>query len=64
MFHGLGTGVPYSFSRRAAPGRAMCVTLNGPSHIGESLCKPSLERIILRTRSPASSVRDLMLLAW
>jgi hypothetical protein len=34
----------------------MCVTLKGPSHIGDSLCRPSRESILLSTRSPTSRV--------
>jgi hypothetical protein len=51
MFHGFPTGTPSAVSSRAEPGLAMCVTLNGPSHNGDSLCRPSRESILLSTRS-------------
>ena len=54
-------GIPSYVSRRAAPGLETWTTLNGPSHTGESLCNPSLERTRLRTRSPVSSVLERML---
>jgi hypothetical protein len=57
MFHVFCTGTPSSVSSRAEPGQETCTTLKGPSHMGESLWSPSLERIHRRTRSPASSVR-------
>ena len=61
MFHAFWMGTPSCVSRRAAPGLETWTTLNGPSHIGESLCNPSLERTRHRTRSPASSVQERML---
>ena len=51
-------GTPSCVSRRATPGLETWTTLNGPSHMGESLCNPSLERTRLRTRLPASSVLE------
>jgi hypothetical protein len=61
MFHVFCTGTPSSVSSRAALGQEMCVTLKGPSHMGESLWSPSLERIRHRTSSPTSRVRGRML---
>ena len=58
MFQAFWMGTPSCFSRRAAPGLETWTTLNGPSHMGESLCSPSLERTRLRTRSPTSSVLE------
>ena len=60
MFQAFWIGVPSCVSKRTAPGLEMWTTLNGPSHMGESLCNPSLERTRLRTRSPASSVLERM----
>ena len=51
-------------SRRAAPGLYTWTTLNGPSHMGESFCSPSLDRTRLRTRSPTSSVLEWTLRQW
>jgi hypothetical protein len=56
MFHGFPTGMPSAVSSRAEPGLAMCVTLKGPSHIRDSLCRPSRESILLSTRLPTSRV--------
>ena len=64
MFHAFGMGTPSWVSKRAAPGLETWTTLNGPSHMGESLCNPSLERTLLRMRSPASSVLERMLRQW
>ena len=61
MFQEFWIGAPSCVSRRTAPGLEMWTTLNGPSHMGESLCNPSLERTRLRTRSPVSSVLERML---
>ena len=61
MFQAFWIGIPSCVSRCATPGLETWTTLNGPSHIGESLCSPSLERTRLRTRSPASSVLERML---
>ena len=58
MFQAFWMGTPSWVSRRAAPGLETWTTLNGPSHMGESLCSPSLERTCLRTRSPTSSVLE------
>ena len=58
MFHAFWIGVPSCVSKHTAPGLEMWTTLNGPSHMGESLCSPSLERNRLRTRSPTSSVLE------
>ena len=64
MFQAFWMGTPSCVSRRAAPGLETWTTLNGPSHMGESLCSPSLERTRLRTRSPASSILEQMLRQW
>ena len=61
MFQAFWMSIPSYVSRRAAPGLDTWTTLNGPSHMGESLCRPSLERTRLRTRSPTSSVLGRML---
>ena len=61
MFQAFWIGVPSCVSMRTALGLEMWMTLNGPSHMGESLCNPSLERTRLRTRSPASRVLERML---
>ena len=64
MFQAFWMGTPSCVSRRAALGLETWTTLNGPSHIGESLCSPSLERTRLRMRSPASSVLERTLRQW
>ena len=64
MFQAFWTGTPSYVSRRVAPGLEMWTTLNGPSHMGESLCSPSLESTRLRTRSPTSRVLEQMLRQW
>ena len=64
MFQAFWMGIPSCVSRRTAPGLETLTTLNGPSHMGESLCNPSLERTRLRTRSPTSSVLERMLRQW
>ena len=56
MFQAFWMGIPSRVSRRAAPGLETWAILNGPSHMGESLCYPSPESTHLRTRSPTSSV--------
>ena len=61
MFQAFWMGPPSCVSRRAAPGLEIREILNGPSHIGESLCSPSLESTHLRTRSPTSRVLGRML---
>ena len=38
--------------------------LNGPSHMGESLCNPSLESTCLRMRLPTSNVLERTLQQW
>ena len=43
MFQAFWIGIPSCVSRRAAPGLEMPTILNEPSHMGESLCSPSLE---------------------
>jgi hypothetical protein len=37
MFHGFPTGTTSEVSNRTKPGLEICVTLKGPSHIGDSL---------------------------
>ena len=64
MFQAFWMGTPSCVSRHAAPGLETWTTLNGPSHIGESLCRPSLESTRLRTRSPTSRVLERMLRQW
>ena len=56
MLQAFWMGIPSYVSRRAAPGLETRAILNGPSHMGESLCSPSLGSTCLRTRSPTSSV--------
>ena len=58
MFQTFWMGTPSYVSRRAAPYLETRVTLNGPSHMGESLCNPSLESTHRKTRSPTSSVLE------
>ena len=58
MFQAFWMGTPSCVSRRTALGLEMWATLNGPSHMGESLCSPYLESTRLRTRSPTSSVLE------
>ena len=64
MFQAFWMGILSCVSRRAAPGLETWTTLNGPSHMGESLCSPSLESTCLRTRSPTSRVLGRMLRQW
>ena len=64
MFQAFWMGILSYVSRRAAPRLEIWTTLDGPSHMGESLCNPSLERTHLRTRSPTSSVLEQMLRQW
>ena len=64
MFQAFWIGVPSYISRHAGPSLETWTTLNGPSHMGESLCNPYLERTRLRTRSPVSSVLERMLRQW
>ena len=61
MFQAFWMGTQSCVSRRAAPGLELWATLNGPSHMGESLCSPSLESTRLRTTSPTLSVLGRML---
>ena len=56
MFQAFWMGIPSYVSRRAPPVLETRAILNGPSHMGESLCNPSLAR--LRTRSPTSSILE------
>ena len=58
MFQAFWMGILSCVSRRAAPGLETRAILNGPSHMGESLCSPSLEITHLRMRSPTSSVLE------
>ena len=64
MFQAFWMGIPSCVSRRTAPGLEMRAILNGPSHMGESLCSPSLESTLLRTRLPTSSVLERILRQW
>ena len=61
MFQAFWMGTPSCVSRCTVPGLETWATLNGPSHMGESLYSPSLESTRLRTRSPTSSVLERML---
>ena len=54
MFQAFWMGIPPCVSRRTAPGLEMWTTLNGPSHMGESLYSPSLESTYLE--SPGANV--------
>ena len=56
MFQAFWMGIPSCISRRTAPGLETWEILNGPSHMGESLCSPSLESTRLRTMSTTSRV--------
>ena len=58
MFQAFVMGTPSWVSRHAAPGLETWTTMNGPSHMGESLCGPSLENTHLRMRSPTSSILE------
>ena len=64
MFQAFEMGTPSCVSRRATPGLETRAILNGPSHMGESLCSPSLESTRLRTRSPTSNVLERTLWQW
>ena len=64
MFQAFWMGIPSCVSRRATPGLETRAILNGPSHMGESLCSPSLASTRLKTRSPTSSVLERMLRQW
>ena len=61
MFQVFWMGIPSCVSRCSAPGLETWVILNRPSHMGESLCRPSLESARRRTRSPTSSILERML---
>jgi hypothetical protein len=50
MFHEFPISVPSIRVRRYDPGRVTSATMNGPSHSGDSLCRPSPVRIRWRTR--------------
>lgn len=58
MFQAFWMGTPSHVSRHVAPGLETRVILNGPSHMGESLCSHSLESTRLRTRPPTSNVLE------
>ena len=64
MFQVFWVGTLSCVSMRAAPGLETRAILNGPSHMGESLCSPSLESTRLRTRSPTSNVLERTLRQW
>ena len=61
MFQAFWMGIASCVSRRTAPGLEMWTTLNGPSHMGESLCSPSLESTYLSMRSPTLNILGRML---
>ena len=61
MLHVFWMGILSCVSRCAAPGLETRAILNGPSHMGESLCSPSLESTHLSMRSPTSRVLGRML---
>ena len=58
MFQTFWMGILSCVSKRTAPGLETCAILNGPSHMGESLCNPSLESTRRRTRSPTLTVLE------
>ena len=64
MFQAFWMGIPSYISKHAVLGLDTRAILNGPSHMGESLCSPSLESTLLRTRSPTSSVLERTLRQW
>ena len=58
MFQAFWMGTPTSVSRRTVPGLETWETLNGPTHMGESLCSPSLESTRLSTRLATLSILE------
>ena len=58
MFQAFWMGTLSCVSRRAVPGLETWAIINGPSHMGESLCNPSLESTRLRTRSPTFNILE------
>ena len=48
MFQVFWMGIPSYVSGRATPGRETWAILNGPCHMGESFCSPSIESTHLR----------------
>ena len=64
MFQAFWMGIPSYVSKRTVLGLGTRAILNGPSHMGESLCSPSLESTRLRTRSPTSSILERTLRRW
>ena len=64
MFQAFWMGIPSCVSRRVAAGLETQAILNGPSHMGEILCNPSLESTRLRMRSPTTSVLERTLRQW
>jgi hypothetical protein len=54
MFHEFPISVSSILVRRYDLGRVTSATMNGPSHSGDNLCRPSPVRIRRRTRSPTA----------
>ena len=53
MFQAFWMGIQSCVSRRAAPGLETQAILNGPSHMGESLCSP-LQDVIAHLEHPGA----------
>ena len=64
MFQAFWMGTLSCVSRCAAPDLETWAIINEASHMGESLCSPSLESTRLRMRSPTSNVLERMLRQW
>ena len=64
MFQAFWMGTPSCVSRSAVPGLETRAILDGPSHMGESLCSTFLESTLLRTRLPTSNVLGRTLRQW
>ena len=56
VFHEFGSTWPSSCASRYAPVRSAVMTVKGPSHRGESLCKPERFWTRRKTKSPTRSV--------
>ena len=52
MFQAFWMGILSCVSRHAMPDLETWATQNGPSHMGDSLCNPSLESTRLRQDHP------------
>ena len=64
MFQAFWMGIPSCVSSHVVPGLETREILNGPSHMGEILCSPSLESTRLSTSSPTLSVLERTLGQW